>query len=441
MHSSRFVLGLLLGGWLLTACQPTANGVDPAPAPTAPVPGIPTEVGKPLGSPIQKTIGPAGGSLSTADNALTLIIPPGALKKDTLITVQPVENKAPGGTGLGYAFSPQNLELAKPAELVWNYQVNDVEGSAPEALGLAVQQPDRTWLGRRDIILNKASRKASARVNKLQPAAFYEQYYMEPAKASLALGESQQLTVYFQSGRRELSDNSTIDDFFTPLTTPEALKAADVKNWRVNGQDLAERVDIQLGHLTPNQTKAEATYLVPGAMPEKNKIAVSVEVLLTGTNAKLMLVSNLTIEGANGFKLNGVTEPNAALLMFMVAHGQAFQVGMAEGSHLAGEENVALVSMSIKQNFTGTGTYTASGSDDSQLFIEGQDRNKKSWSSVYYPRTGGQVVGPLTVKITDYDREKKKVAGQFSGTLHYYDSKTDKHETTSVSGHFRAASL
>lgn len=436
MHSFRFYLRLLLGAWLLTACRPTAPDVQPDPGPTAPSQGIPTEIGKPVGSPIQKTIGPAGGSISTADGALTLIIPAGALKEDTPIAVQPVENTAPGGTGLGYELSPKNLELAKPAELVWNYGEKDVQGSAPEALGLAVQQPDRTWLGRRNMTLNKAGRKASARVSKLQPAAFYEQYFMEPTEATVAPGETQKLNVYFQLGGPAVRDkDGSIDDLLTPLTHPELLKATDVKNWRVNGQNLDDRVDPQLGGLGVDPVNATATYLAPTRIPKQNQMAVSVEVLLKGTTSKLMLLSNLTVEGANGFQINGVNVDTAEVMSIVVAYGQLLQLGLAEKVSTGGK-NQALVSLTIGSNFSGTGAYSVD--DKGQVLITGQDRNRKSWSSYYHTRTGKKVVGPLTVRITEYDAQKKRVAGRFSGTLHHYDQQTDKHETASVSARFRA---
>lgn len=430
MQSSRLFFGLLLGGWLLTACQPTPTDIQPGPDTNPPATGIPTEVGKPLGSPIQKTIGPAGGSISTPDGALTLIIPAGALKEDTPITVQPVENKAPGGTGLGYELSPKNLELAKPAELVWNYPDKDVQGSAPEALGMAVQQPDRTWLGRRDLTLNKAGRRVSARVSKLQPAAFYEQFFMRPDEASIAPGETQQLSVFFMPGRR---DNEMHD----VLAEPILLKGPVLKNWRVNGQDLNNRVDPQLGGLSAVDGEASATYLAPNRIPKQNQIAVSVEVAPKGTTTKLILVSNLTVEGANNFKLNGNVVDTAEVITFAVADGQLFQVGLAEG--LDKGDKQATVILTIGSAFSRGGNYVVDNSE--QVHVSGKDRNRKHWSSSYTPRAGKKVYGPLHVLITDYDPQKKRVVGKFSGTLHYYDERTDKHETTTVSASFRAASI
>jgi hypothetical protein len=82
--------------------------------------GTPTEMGKPIAPPVQAAIGLVGGTISTPDKSLTLVIPPGALSKETNISIQLIENTAWSGIGPGYELGPKSLEIAKPAELVWN---------------------------------------------------------------------------------------------------------------------------------------------------------------------------------------------------------------------------------------------------------------------------------------------------------------------------------
>src|SRR5882724_5183128 len=63
-----------------------------------PTPAI-TTIGTPVGNPVTGNIDASGGSLTSADGKLGLVIPPGALSASTAISIQAVTNTAPGGVG------------------------------------------------------------------------------------------------------------------------------------------------------------------------------------------------------------------------------------------------------------------------------------------------------------------------------------------------------
>ncbi|WP_031526408.1 hypothetical protein [Dyadobacter crusticola] len=415
-------LGLMLS---LLACQ--QNQSDPQPDTSVPTEGTPTEAGKPRGAPVQKKIGPAGGSISTPDQALTLIIPAGALPRDTTITIQPVENKAWGGTGSGYELSPKNLELAKPADLIWNYSDADIAGSAPEALGIAFQQADQRWLGRQNITLDKAQRKAKTPISKLLPAAFYEAYYMLPASRSLVPSEHVELKVFFHAGHED-------DSELAPLTMPTLLGKEQVRNWKLNGNEPGTQTDPQAGGLSINGNGASATYMAPNRIPNPNQVAVSVEVILK-SKARLFLVSNMVIEAANAFQFTGARVDSAEIGTISVVDKEFFQISLSERN--LSDHQQAIMTLNMLP-FPGVGAYAVT--DNGTIHISAMDARRKSWSDSYYPRNGKKVVGPLTVTILEYDRAQKRVKGKISGTLHYYDDKTEKHETTQFSARFNAAS-
>ena len=66
-------------------------------APAGPAP-ITTAVGVPSGAATSATIGTAGGSVSTPDGKITLIIPPGALAANTVISSSPLRTSRRGGS-------------------------------------------------------------------------------------------------------------------------------------------------------------------------------------------------------------------------------------------------------------------------------------------------------------------------------------------------------
>ena len=420
------IASLLLGGWLLIACQQNKSN-EPRPDTDVPAQGTPTEAGKPVGPAVQKTIGPAGGRIVSHDQVVTLVIPPGALMRDTTIVLQPVENKAWGGTGLGYELSPRNLEFAKPAELIWNYTDPDIAGSAPEALGIAFQQADYTWQGRRSLQVDKLQKKVSASVNKLLPAAFYESYYMVPSQRSVVPGEYVDLKVLFHAGHEDESE-------LAPLTMPTLLKKEDVKNWKINGHDATGLPDPKHGALNPTGNGASATYIAPNRVPNPNQVSISVEVGLK-SKAKLILISNFLIEAANAFQLAGAKADSAEVATISVVGNEFFQISLSERALT--EQKQAMISLSMLP-FPGVGSYSIT--DERNIRVNAMDRDRKSWSDTYYSRTGDKLFGPVSVTISEYDRERKRVKGKISGTLHHYDEKTDKHQTTQATARFSAAS-
>ena len=91
----------------------------------------------PVTIPSSATIGAAGGSVQSDDGRLTLKIPAGALSSPTAVSIGAGSNGAPNAIGAGYSITPGALSFAKPAQLVLHYATVDVDGTAPDALGLA----------------------------------------------------------------------------------------------------------------------------------------------------------------------------------------------------------------------------------------------------------------------------------------------------------------
>jgi hypothetical protein len=95
------------------------------------------------------------------------------------------------------------------------------------------------------------------------------------------------------------------DDLIASLIPPQVLRADQVKNWRVNGEDLNGRFDETIGGLTRLDQGAAAEYKAPSKVPPvpHNPIAVSVE--LKSRRGQLILISNLIIAAENEMILDG----------------------------------------------------------------------------------------------------------------------------------------
>jgi hypothetical protein len=84
---------------------------------TPPPNAVVTAVGVPSMPPSSAVIGPAGGTVTSADQYLQITIPAGALCADTTIGITNITNMAPGGLGSAYRLTPDGQMFAVPVTL------------------------------------------------------------------------------------------------------------------------------------------------------------------------------------------------------------------------------------------------------------------------------------------------------------------------------------
>jgi hypothetical protein len=125
--------------------------------------GIPeaTPVGTPLGEMVTKQIGPEGGSISSIDGKMDLMIPPGALNATTAITVQPVTNFAPGGVENAYELLPDGQKFSIPVTLTFHH-IDTVQGATWPEMGIAFQDVNGFWHRAENIVSDSVSKTISA---------------------------------------------------------------------------------------------------------------------------------------------------------------------------------------------------------------------------------------------------------------------------------------
>jgi len=104
-----------------------------------------TEIGTPLGEPTTKEIGPAGGLIRSEDGRLELYFPAGALSQQTVISILPVTNFAPNGTGVAYRCEPSGVLFSKPVEVFFHYSDEEAMICPPDLMGFAQQDHNGKW--------------------------------------------------------------------------------------------------------------------------------------------------------------------------------------------------------------------------------------------------------------------------------------------------------
>ncbi len=329
----------------LLACQPdgivpnSGAGLPPIDSLTA----LPTEVGMVLGAPVTKTIGPAGGTLTTPDGKITLTFPAGAVSKETAITVQTGENKAPNGVGFGIKVSPAGLAFEQPVTLAYTYQDQEVAAGSVEALGVAFQDGRNAWLMTRLATADKARKTVTTKLKKGAWWALITQYKLNPEETAVNVNETLELKL------SKVADEATFakenSDLLAPLTPYYTDAGKDVAKLYLNGVDwtTATPKDRTFGTVSQNRQTGQILYVAPSGKPATNPVMVTVELKNPGGKAVFLLSSLVTIAKGDYLTINGhAFDTNISTLGGLV-NGQV--VILASGANAAGKDGTLQVTI------------------------------------------------------------------------------------------------
>lgn len=149
-----------------------------------------TEIGTPIGDKVTKDIGPEGGSITSADGRLTVIVGEHTLTEPLAFSVQPVTNTFQTGLGPSYRLEPEGKTFKIPVDISVQYDDRDLEGSFPEALSVAYQDNDGAWHMQPGIELDKENKTVTLPATHFSVYTFIYVAKLSPAKATIHPGES-----------------------------------------------------------------------------------------------------------------------------------------------------------------------------------------------------------------------------------------------------------
>ena len=420
----------LFACWILissmTACK---HEQEPIINPTPPVDSGPvTEVGQPQGSLTSQTIGPEGGSLSTPDGIVKLVIPAGAVNKATVITIQPITNQAPNGLGLAYRFLPDGTQFAKPATLTFQYRASAVAANDPDMLEVAFQDNDRRWQGVAGVSVDTASHQISVPMPHFSDWTAFEKAKVESvdidAASQLDLGASTKLKL--------------VEALLPPLVKAPAgdslvMDLSTVK-WSVAGGQANGQITF---------SGKDPIYTAPGSYPPQNPVAVVAEITMKGNIKKVFLIKSILI-GKDYFTCTiGGKHYDWSKLTCV-------QLGSIAGSHISGYD--ANASQTLNINLFSTlkvGYYpyidpTKSGPESGGSWAEFSEDYGTGTGYISaivpcsVPPTWLLSPGAVTITQVDEVNGETYVRGHLSGT--YYKPPTDcpqEIEQKSIQGDFR----
>lgn len=253
-----------------------------------------TAFGKPDGEKSEMKIDKEGGSFTSSDGKIRLIIPEDAVSKNTTFSIQPVTNMMPTGNGKAYRLEPSGMQFHQPLQLIFNYDEEESKDSMQLLMGIAMQDEKGQWYGLKKFKLDTVAKTISGNINHFSTWVSFDKLKL------VGLPDIQRLKVKKWAGLAVIGiyEPQTNDDLaeLTMWQPPSRLI------WRANriikGDNVEGRLtkgDIDESHARFNDYKA------PDIIPTQNPVAISVELFgasITYNNVvfkNLKLVKNILI--------------------------------------------------------------------------------------------------------------------------------------------------
>ncbi len=270
-----------------------------------------TPVGTPVGNPVGKTIDASGGSITSPDGVLKLIIPAGALSTATEISIQPVTNEIPIGLYNGYSLTPNGQQFQTPVTLEFHY--NDLDLDTVDAAGLTVayQNADQTWDAFTDVTTDTISKTVSIQSPHFTVFDLLPDMRISPEQAIVPVGKSLNI---FRQIHWEAYPNSRIPSFvrLTDNWENTGERSGDSQpEWAVNN---IKGGNSTIGNVIPQISSPDynlpAVYKGPAKVPSPSTVWVTCTEQLG--SSKIILRSKITIVDGSGYhvKINYQGEDN-----------------------------------------------------------------------------------------------------------------------------------
>lgn len=260
---------------------------DPPPVQRGPVTAVATAVGSPLDAEVTQAVGPAGGVIESADGALRIEVPAGALTAEQTFSIQPISNNAHGKIGGAFRLGPEGVTFASPVRLTFNYTPEQVMGTAPQLLRVASQNRNGFWELHETVQLDADEGTVSVNTTHFSDWSLVSGAQLSPQSATVKPGETVSLSVV-------VCERAQSDDLLTALVAdcqPSTVIRNLVRNWSVNGVSGGD------GHVgtVAVQDDRSAVYTAPAAVPQSNPVAVSTE-YTTLQGELVTLVANIRVQ-------------------------------------------------------------------------------------------------------------------------------------------------
>ena len=194
-------------------------------------PGKVYPVGTPLGQATTSTIGPAGGTLISADERLTITVPAGAVETSQPFGIQPITSTGPQALGNGFRLSPHGVVFKKPVTIRVRYNADNLNGTVAEALALAYQSSTGVWRLAASSRVDTDGQTVSVETTHFSDWAVLERAFLAPAVSYVKPGGNIGLEVRLLDTELVIAALSTTPTYLNRLSRPLRPLTTVAGNW------------------------------------------------------------------------------------------------------------------------------------------------------------------------------------------------------------------
>ena len=202
--------------------------------------------GQPAGAAVSKMIDGSGGTLTSADNRITVTIPQGALTAATSISVQPISNTLPASPGLSYRLLPEGVTFSKPVNITFHYTDEEIKNSSEDVLSLAYQDKQGYWYKMKSVV-DRVAKTITVQTTHFSDWAMLEEYFISITPNPVKPGATAKLEIRLLSGKD--SDDALLHPLGEVLSIP--LQPNETLTWKlVAGNGSLKNFGPGRGHLS-----------------------------------------------------------------------------------------------------------------------------------------------------------------------------------------------
>lgn len=258
---------------LLYGCS-KKSGPGPSPITIPQLPPVVTPVGTTTGSPVKKTIGAAGGTILSADGRIELSFPAGALAANTDITIQPVTNTAPNGSGVGYHLMPDGSKFGAPVSLIFHYTDADANGTSPLLFYIAFQDSTGVWQADfKNREVDTVARTVRLSISHFSFWSLGSSLYLFPNPPGVKQNQTSDLGVVIVNDQGDPTPNAGGEFSLSAMPSVIPIPNQSISNWSING---VPGGNAQNGTLSGTDSKE--TYKAPASIDKERTVQASATV-------------------------------------------------------------------------------------------------------------------------------------------------------------------
>ncbi len=228
-----------------------------------------TGVGKPDGTKTAIKINKDGSSLQSSDGMIELIIPDGAVPKNTTISIQPITNLMANGNGKAYRMEPSGIQFKKPLQLIFHYDEEEIKDSMQLLTGIAMQDNKGQWFSLKNCKIDTTAKTITGNISHFSDWANFMKIKLYPSAVRLKVKKQITLAIDLISSE---------EDEVAELPTTENGELSPLIKKKIPFTTIWKANEITNGNLKVGTidkgSETVVTYKAPAEVPDKNPVHI-----------------------------------------------------------------------------------------------------------------------------------------------------------------------